>query len=84
MIAKIYGNNPVNGEDVKEVIDFLNNSYAGLNLQVKNMTCYIRMVDEFGEIEIEPSADAEVYTFTFKTFLKNGEVTKKMEVKKSE
>ena len=53
MKVTIRGNNPVTGDNVKEIIDKLNEEYEPYGLQVKNMTCYIRFINEDGEI-VEP------------------------------
>jgi len=51
MKVTIRGNNPITSDQFKSVIDSLNEEYAPL--KVKNMTCYVRFVDETGQ-NIEP------------------------------
>ena len=46
MRINIKGNNPITSEQFKKVIDDLNAEYAPMGLKVKNMTCYVRFVDE--------------------------------------
>lgn len=53
MKVTIRGNNPVTGDNVKDIIDKLNEEYEPFGLKVKNMTCYIRFMNEEGEI-VEP------------------------------
>ena len=53
MKVTIRGNNPVTGEQVKKVIDNLNEEFGEHGLKVKNLTCYIRFIDENGDT-IEP------------------------------
>lgn len=53
MKVTIRGNNPITSEQFKQVIDSLNEEMAHLGIKVKNMTCYIRFVDENGDI-VEP------------------------------
>lgn len=50
MKVTIRGNNPVTGDQVKSVIDHLNEKYEKAGLKVKNLTCYIRLVNEDGDI----------------------------------
>jgi len=40
MKVTIRGNNPVTGDNVKDIIDKLNEEYEPFGLKVKNMTCY--------------------------------------------
>ena len=42
------GNAPVKSETFKAIIDRLNETFAPMGLKVRNMTCYIRFMDEFG------------------------------------
>ena len=53
MKVTIKGTNPVTSEQFKSVIDTLNEKYQKHGVVVKNMTCYIRFVNEEGEI-VEP------------------------------
>ena len=53
MKVTIRGNNPVTGDQVKQIIDDLNEEYSSHGLKVKNMTCYIRFINEAGET-VEP------------------------------
>lgn len=67
MRVDIKGNNPITSDQVKAVIDSLNKEFAPLNLKVKNMTCYIRFIDEQGKT-VEPLSDGleirKCFTFT--------------------
>lgn len=66
MRVTVKGNNPVSSDNVKQVIDTLNEDYKHLGIQVKNLTMYVRFVDEAGN-NIEPVEDGmEIRrTFTF-------------------
>ena len=67
MKVTIRGNNPVTSEQVKTVIDELNENYSEMGLKVKKMTIYVRFQDETGRT-VEPQSngmDIE-HTFTFK------------------
>lgn len=67
MKVTVKGNNPVTSEQVKTVIDTLNNDYEELGLKVKNMTLYVRFQNEFGET-VEPRENGfeieRCFTFT--------------------
>lgn len=54
MKVTIRGNNPVTSEQVKNVIDNLNEEFGKQGLKVKNLTCYIRFVTEDGKT-VEPT-----------------------------
>lgn len=54
MKVTIRGNNPITGENVKKVIDELNEEFKERGLKVKNLTCYIRFIDENGRT-VEPT-----------------------------
>lgn len=66
MKVTIRGNNPVTGEQVKKVIDNLNEEFREQGLKVKNLTCYIRFIDDEGKT-VEPTKnDYEIEkTITF-------------------
>ena len=51
MKVTVRGNNPITSEQVKSVVDQLNEEYEGLT--VKNLTMYVRFVNEAGET-VEP------------------------------
>lgn len=76
MKVNIKGNNPITSQQFASVIDSLNLEYEHLGLKVKNMTCYVRFVNQNGET-VEPKIHhsngyiAEIEkTFTFnKTIL---------------
>ena len=40
---------PVTGDQFKKIIDDLNEEFSPYGVKVKNMTCYIRFIDEAGE-----------------------------------
>lgn len=67
MRVDIKGNNPITSENVKCVIDDLNESYKDLGLKVKNLTMYVRFVNESGRI-VEPVKNGvevqQTYTFS--------------------
>lgn len=73
MKVTIRGNNPITGEDMKRVIDGLNEDFKKQGLKVKNLTCYIRFVDE-NEKTVEPMIDGheieKEITFTLKKEIK--------------
>lgn len=66
MKVTIRGNNPITGDQFKSVIDDLNKEYADLGIKVKNMTCYVRFVDESGKT-VEPMVNGQqierIFTF---------------------
>ena len=74
MKVTIRGNNPITADEVKTVIETLNEEYAPLGLQVKNMTMYIRFVDESGNI-CEPTISGNKIERTF-TFNRTKDVSK--------
>lgn len=53
MRVDIKSNNPITSEQVKSVIDKLNDDYSKLGIVVKNLTMYVRFQDESGQI-VEP------------------------------
>lgn len=67
MKVTIKGNNPVTSENVKKVMDSLNNEFGKNGMKIKNMTCYIRFVNEEGTT-VEPLVNGEeiekIYNFT--------------------
>lgn len=69
MKVTIQGNNPITGEEVKRVIDGLNDDFKEQRLKVKNLTCYIRFIDENGKT-VEPMKNGheieKTFTFTMK------------------
>lgn len=56
MKITIRSDNPVTSEQVKDVIDKLNEDYSDLGLIIKNMTLYVRFQDITGKI-VEPIVD---------------------------
>lgn len=56
MKITIRSDNPVTSEQVKDVIDKLNEDYFDLGLIIKNMTLYVRFQDATGKI-VEPIID---------------------------
>lgn len=56
MKVTIRSDNPVTSEQVKGVIDKLNEDYSDLGLVVKNMTLYVRFQDKTGKT-VEPQID---------------------------
>jgi hypothetical protein len=71
MRVDIKSNNPVTSEQVKKVIDKLNEDYAHLGIVVKNLTMYIRFQDETGKT-VEPLEDGQEIKriHTFKSVIK--------------
>lgn len=67
MKITIKGNNPITSENVKTAIDSLNNEYSKYGMKIKNMTCYVRFIDENGMI-VEPLVNGKeiekIYNFT--------------------
>lgn len=72
MRINIKGNNPITSEQFKKVIDDLNAEYAPMGLKVKNMTCYVRFVDENGTT-VEPIKNGNeiIKDITFKAVIKD-------------
>ena len=66
MRVDIKSNNPITSEQVKSVIDKLNEDYSKLGIVVKNLTMYVRFQDETGQT-VEPLEDGHeikrVHTF---------------------
>lgn len=56
MKVTIRGNNPITSEQFKSIIDTLNKDYSEHGLIVKNMTCYVRFINEEGKT-VEPLED---------------------------
>ena len=56
MKVTIRSDNPVTSEQVKSVIDQLNEEYLDIGLIVKNMTLYVRFQDSTGKT-VEPQMD---------------------------
>ena len=54
MRVDIKGDMPITGENIKWVIDNLNEEYEKLGVKVKNVTCYFRFQNEQGEL-VEPT-----------------------------
>lgn len=48
MRVDIKGDMPITGENIKWVIDNLNEEYEKLGVKVKNVTCYVRFQNEQG------------------------------------
>jgi len=72
MRINIRGNNPITSEQFKEVIDNLNAEYAPIGLKVKNMTCYVRFINEEGAT-VEPLKNGNeiIKTITFKKVMED-------------
>ena len=71
MRVDIKSNNPITSEQVKSVIDKLNEEYSKLGIVVKNLTMYVRFQNEAGEI-VEPLENGHEIktTYTFKSVVK--------------
>ena len=54
MKVTVRSNDNVTSNDVKNVIDSLNDEYKSMGLHVKNMTMYVRFADETGKT-VEPT-----------------------------
>lgn len=75
MRVDINGNNPIEPENVKRVMELLNEDYKDIGLKIKNLTCYIRFVDESGKV-VEPTRNGNelrrTFTFTETVDLEDG------------
>ena len=63
MKVTIQGSKPITGDNVKAVIDDITKRYGPHNLKIKNLTCYIRLVDENGNLVEVVGEKEQVYTF---------------------
>lgn len=53
MKLTIKSTDPVSSDDIKEIIDDLNEKYKSYGICIKNMTLYIRFINEDGKL-VEP------------------------------
>lgn len=90
MKVTIRGTDPVTGDQVKQVIDELNERYMKHGVRVKNLTCYIRFINEDDEnIDVvDEFGNSLEQTVTFKRTLtipkEKKKPSKKADKKKSE
>lgn len=86
MKVTIKGHNPVTGDQVKSVIDTLNDEFAGIGLKVKNLTCYIRFINEEGNLvePVDKYGDTLDRTITFTKTKPVPDKTKKQDKKTKE
>lgn len=82
MRVDIKGNNPITSDQFKKVIDDLNDEYKEMGIKVKNMTCYIRFVDEEGTT-VEPTIKGYEIRRTF-TFNAKQEVSNDKEIENND
>lgn len=65
MKVTVKGNNPITGDNIKYVFDKLNEEYKPLDVQIKNVTCYVRFALENGEGKNVEIKDVPERTFVF-------------------